>query len=449
MKYANRSELLTYLSHSHIALIHARMKIGLQTWGTDGDFFPFLALAIGLKDAGHEVMLVYTNVDGKDYAHRPEAEGIELINAHVGIAIPTGINPYALASKPGSFKEYSKLLEFYFDPFTEAMYQASVELCQKCDLVIGHAVCHTLLTTSQKLNVPRVSLVLTPLVVRSKYVSPIGINLGTTLNSTLWSIGGFVATRIWFKEAKKLRAKEGLRPISSLQKELFTSDLLTVVAASTALVERPKDWPSNIQMTGFLNLRSSENWHIPEDLKTFLEAGEAPIYLTFGSCMQFDLEASTRLLVETARLSGKRAIVQSDWSKVAKPTDSNIYCIERAPHSVIFPHCSAIVHHGGAGTTQAALLAGKPSIVVAHGFDQPYWGKQLEKAEVGKAVKRKSVTSEHLASEINSILSSKNAADNAQRLGKKMMNENGVQAAIRQLQHLLNQETGNKKTLTQ
>jgi len=408
------------------------MRIGLQTWGTDGDFFPFLALAIGLKDAGHEVTLAYTSIDGKDYSQLKTIEGIRLIQANGDGQIPLNTNPYAIAAKPGSFREYSKLLELYFDPLSDEMYSASKQLCQENELVIGHAVCHTLLTASQKFNCPRISLVLTPLVVRSQYVSPIGIQLGSFINSLLWDIGGRVATKSWFKAAKQIREKEGLLPIKSLQKELFTSDILTIVAASEALVSRPEDWADNIQMTGFLNLdTTNSDWEMPDNLKGFLDAGEPPVYMTFGSCMQFNIEASTQLLIDAARLSGKRAIIQSDWSNLTKPNDSNICCIESAPHSEIFPHCSLIVHHGGAGTTQAALLAGKPSVVVAHGFDQPYWAMQLNNIGVaGDVLNRKELTPNRLSQEINTIIHSSIAASKAAEIRKMMEQERGVQKAI-------------------
>lgn len=407
------------------------MKIGLQTWGTDGDFFPFLALAIGLKNAGNKVTIVYTSIDGKDHSGRADANGIQLIRANAENEASVEKNPYAFDAKAGSFREYTKLLECYYDPHAETMYEASKKLCQENDLVIGHAVCHTLLTASQKFSCPRISLVLTPLVIRSNYVSPIGVQLGKFINSFLWMVGGEIATRSWFKTAKKIREREGLQPVKSLQKELFTSDLLNIVAASPSFVSRPKDWPKNVQMTGFLNLPSSNaEWKMPEDLKVFLEAGEPPIYMTFGSCMQFDVENSTKLLIEAAQLSGKRTIIQSDRNQLSAINDPNIYCIENAPHSEIFPHCSVIVHHGGAGTTQAALFAGKPSVVVAHGFDQPYWGNQLEEVGAGgKTLNRKTVKAAQIATEIQRLEQSDSRALTI-ALGRAMENENGVSKAI-------------------
>ncbi|MCF8461478.1 MAG: glycosyltransferase [Flavobacteriales bacterium] len=415
------------------------MRIGLQTWGTDGDFYPFLALSIGLRDAGHEVTLAYTSVDGKKYSTRKDTYGIKLIEANGGRTFDQSVNPYAIAARSGSFREYSKLLELYFDPLSEVMYSVSKQLCQENELVIGHAVCHTLLTASQKFNCPRISLVLTPLVVRSNYVSPIGVQLGFFFNSLLWDTGGKLATKSWFKAAKQIRQNEGLSPIKSLQKELFTSELLTIIAASQALVSRPEDWEDTVQMTGFLNLPSTNSdWKMPDALSTFLDAGEPPVYMTFGSCMQFDLEASTELLIDTARLSGKRAIIQSDWSKLTKPNDSNIYCLENAPHSEIFPHCALIVHHGGAGTTQAALLTGKLSVVVAHGFDQTYWGKQLEEMKVAPSLLlRKNLTSKQLAHAIEVAANSLEMKEQATLLGAAMKQEDGVGRAVRAITKLL------------
>jgi UDP:flavonoid glycosyltransferase YjiC (YdhE family) len=408
------------------------MKIGLQTWGTDGDFYPFLALAVGLKEAGHEVTLAYTSVDGKEYSNHPLAKGIELIKADGGIPVPKDVNPYAIAASPGSFSEYSKLLERFFDPFTEAMYSASSQLCQENDLVIGHAVCYTLLTASEKFNCPRVSLVLTPLIVRSKFVSPIGIDLGSVLNSFLWWMGGKVATASWFKTAKAIRQREGLAPIRSLQEELFSSNLLTIVAASEALVPKPKDWKSHIQMTGFLNLENSNtNWEMPQELVDFIQSGEPPVYMTFGSCMQFDAKNSTQLLIEATKLSGKRAIIQTSLTVSELEQNPNIFILDSAPHSEVFPLCSLVVHHGGAGTTQAALLAGKPSVVVAHGFDQPYWGKQLQQANVGGTVLyRKNISANRLAEEIKDVFASKALSLNALEIGAKMKAENGVIQAV-------------------
>lgn len=412
------------------------MKIGLQTWGTDGDFMPFLALAIGLKDAGHEVTLAYTSVDGKDYSDRNDVKGIHLIRAN-GNANLSNTNPYAIDAKPGSFKEYSVLLEKYFEPVTDLMYEASSELAQKCDLVIGHAVCHTLATASQQFNTPRVSIALTPLIVRSDNASPVGVNLGRILNSFLWTMGGLVSTQQWFKKGRAIRKRVGLPSVKSLQKEVFTSKLLTIVAASETLAPRQSDWKEHIQVSGFLNLPSTQKEQLPQGLLDFLSEGEPPIYMTFGSCMQYDLEESTRLLVDAANLSGKRAIIQSDWDGLDLETGSNIYRAGRLPHRQVFPKCCMIVHHGGAGTTQASLLAGKPSIVIPHGFDQVYWAEHLFNMKVAsEPLLRTHVTPHKIAGNIKWLMSATHIQENASDIGARMKKENGIRNAIELINQL-------------
>lgn len=413
------------------------MRIGLQTWGTDGDFLPFLALAEGFKKAGHLVTLAYTSIDGKDYTNHPNASGIKLIKADGGTS-PNKVNPYAINASPGSFSEYTQLLREFYDPYTEPMYTASQTLCLENDLVIGHAVCHTLLTASQKYKCPRVSLVLTPIVVKSKHSSPTSFNLGTTVNELLWNMGGKISTSRWFKPANMHRAAVGLPPIKSLQKELFTSGLLTLVASSPSLTPSQPDWPKTVQTCGFLNFEKQDSiTSIPSKLSSFLDEGEPPVYMTFGSCLQYNLKASTQLLYETAKKLNKRVVIQSDYPIEKTETNQNIIQVSNVAHSLVFPKCALIVHHGGAGTTQAALLAGKPSLIVPHGFDQMYWAKHLNEIGVSSSpIERKKANSTVLAQKLEALLSDTFAIRKAQEIGTKMSQENGVSKAVKIISNL-------------
>jgi sterol 3beta-glucosyltransferase len=104
-----------------------------------------------------------------------------------------------------------------------------------------------------------------------------------------------------------------------------------------------------------------------------------------------------------------------------------------------------VVHHGGAGTTQAALIAGKLSIVVAHAYDQMDWGNRLQKVEVaGNVLNRKKVDSFQLAKAINEVLNSIFMRQNAERIGAKMRDENGVSTAIKLLEQRYAQLSVNK-----
>ena len=94
-----------------------------------------------------------------------------------------------------------------------------------------------------------------------------------------------------------------------------------------------------------------------------------------------------------------------------------------------------VVHHGGAGTTQSTLLAGKPSIVVAHIADQFFWGSELERLGVaGKTLRRKGLNAKQLAARIARVLASPSMVLRAASLGTKMSAEDGVSKAVQLLE---------------
>jgi UDP:flavonoid glycosyltransferase YjiC (YdhE family) len=243
-----------------------------------------------------------------------------------------------------------------------------------------------------------------------------------------------------------LRKREGLPPFTCLQDDLYVTRKLTLIATSAALCPRQPDWGGNIQVCGFLNPPGgADNWKMPPGLQRFIESGAPPVYFTFGSCTHFDLESSTRLFLETARKAGVRAIVQSNWESLAFLEEHpNVYRVSSIPHEHVFPHCSMIVHHGGSGTSQSSLRAGKPSVVVAHAFDQPYWGKKLMQLGVaGKVLQRRKTTSDVLAKSVLSVLDSPQLVYNAQKAKQVMDKENGVDNAVALInQTLLTEPSG-------
>lgn len=409
------------------------MKIGIQTWGSDGDILPFIALANGLKVADHNVTVVYTSVDNKDYSSYGDKFDISLIKAYEKFDEEKSRVFAEITASKDPLKQLALILESYFDPAVEEMYAASKQLCVDNDLVIGHAIHYPLATAAQKSKCPRVPVILCPMPVKTSYVSPFGSNFGKWLNNLLWNLGDLIVRKKVYQAADRLRIQEGLGSFKNLQTDLYISKELTLVATCKPLCPKPPDWGDNIQICGFLNPPQINTvWEMPSELQKFLEAGEPPVYFTFGSCTQFDLEGTTRLFIEATKKSGVRAIIQSDWDDLSdKPLDPNIYMVQTIPHENIFPYCSMVVHHGGSGTTQSTLLAGRPSIVVAHAFDQPYWGKKLY--EIGVAsepLQKQTITAEKLADSILTVLKTSDLSKRAQEISQTVREENGIDKAV-------------------
>ena len=410
------------------------MKIGVQTWGSDGDILPFFALAAGLQAAGHQVTVAYTSADNKDYSTLSAKYGFQSLKVFDKFEEGMGQAMNEIVATNDPLKQFILVMGKYFDPAVQDMYEASTQLCADNEIVIGHMMNHTLLTAAEKYNRPRIVVALAPLAIRTKHIPLFGPNLGTSFNQFTWRLGDYVGRKKLFTLANEIRNNEGLPPIKSLQQELYMSKELTLIASSPSISIRQQDWGDNIQVCGELNFKSADRQpSLPDDLDAFFNSGSAPVYITFGSIAPYQAQETALLMLNAVKESGCRAIIQADWNNIH--TDSiaeDVYQCRRLPHADVFPHCAAVVHHGGAGTTHTALRAGCPSIVVEHAFDQTFWGNELERIGVaGEVLHRNSITAVQLAKAIETTLNSQEMKKNAMRLSKKMQAEDGVETAIK------------------
>lgn len=411
------------------------MKIGLQTWGTDGDIRPFLALAGGLRSNGHEVTLAVTSVDTKNYTSYARSAGFEIVHAHDTYKAWGGdrisrIKRSIVSAKP--IDQVTRLFDDLLEPAVDEMYEVSTRLCRENDAVVGYFIVHPLQLAASKSGRPHAIAVWSPDYYASRHRPPSTVpDLGRWLNPWWWKLARRITNRMILKYVNRLRAREGVPDATDVFSEVWESQALTLVAASPSLFDRPADWDDRIQVCGYLGLpEDAEEWVMPEDLARFLAEGDPPVYMTFGSMPQ--TRASTELFVEAVNAVQCRAIVQAPWSELPGfVTGSNIHRIETAPHHRIFPHCALVVHHGGAGTSHSASLAGCPSIIIEHFGDQIFWGIQLKRVGLlHKVLHERSVTPSILAAEIRRVLRSPAMKRSALEIGAAMREEEGVKRAV-------------------
>ncbi|KAG9500430.1 hypothetical protein J7337_008908 [Fusarium musae] len=171
---------------------------------------------------------------------------------------------------------------------------------------------------------------------------------------------------------------------------------------SQTLIPKPSDWDDHLNITGFSFLPLASSYTPPKDLLDFLEAGPPPIYIGFGSIVVKDPQALTNMILKAVELAGVRAIVSKGWGGVGVgQVPDNVYLIGNCPHDWLFQRVSAVVHHGGAGTTAAGIAAGRPTVIVPFFGDQPFWGQMMARAGAGPvSVPYKELTAEILADSI-------------------------------------------------
>ena len=206
------------------------------------------------------------------------------------------------------------------------------------------------------------------------------------------------------------------RTIEDTLHVLLVSDTLIVPTVqpvlnqtrSPALIPKPKDWSHHVSISGFYFLDLAQNYTPEPALAQFLAAGEPPVYIGFGSIVVDDPNAMTTMIFEAVKKTGRRALVSKGWGGLGADElgiPDGVFMLGNCPHDWLFKHVSAVVHHGGAGTTAAGIAAGRPTVVVPFFGDQQFWGAMVARAGAGPdPIPYKNLTAEKLAGAINEAL---------------------------------------------
>lgn len=213
----------------------------------------------------------------------------------------------------------------------------------------------------------------------------------------------------------------------------------TIGAYSPGLIPHPADWPENIHITGSLYLDLPPSWQPCPELISFLEDGDPPVYIGFGSMGGENPEAMANLTIEALCQSGQRGVLLRGWGGL-KPemVPAEILVVDSVPHSWLFPRMAAVVHHGGAGTTAEGLRAGVPNFIVPFVFDQSFWGARVKALGLGpEPITHKQLTTERLAESIRRAVTDHQMRQRAIACGEAIRNENSLENAVRIIERYL------------
>lgn len=201
---------------------------------------------------------------------------------------------------------------------------------------------------------------------------------------------------------------------------------------SPSVVPVPDDWGEFMTVTGYWFLEESEDWTPDPELTRFVRSGEPPVFIGFGSMVRGEARELQRVVRVVARDLGCRVVLQRGWERVKDLGSApEILTVGSLPHSWLFPRMSAVVHHGGAGTTGAGLRAGIPSVLVPHFADQFFWADRVEQLGAGPPhVPRGDLTPEALAEALSRAQGQASIRAAAAATGSKVRQERGVERAV-------------------
>lgn len=203
-------------------------------------------------------------------------------------------------------------------------------------------------------------------------------------------------------------------------------------AWSPGLVPKPEDWGPEVDVSGFVFLDLASTFEPPDDLVEFLDAGDKPIYIGFGSIVVDDADKFTEMIFEAVKLAGVRALVSKGWGGLGQDNvPENVFMLDNCPHDWLFPRIQACVIHGGAGTTAIALKCAIPTMVVPFFGDQHFWGSMIAEARAGPdPVPYKKLSAEAIAEGIKYCLTDE-AREGVSKIAKSIEEEgDGAKNAV-------------------
>lgn len=250
---------------------------------------------------------------------------------------------------------------------------------------------------------------------------------------------------LWYRPfVNALRQRLGLSAYSGARfyHALMSTPMLG--AYSPSIIPHPSDWPDSAHVTGYLFLDTQAGWQPSPELTAFLEAGDPPVYVGFGSMAGREPERLAGVALEALAKSGQRGLLLTGWGGLrAGSVPDNVFAVDTAPHHWLFPRMAAVVHHGGAGTTAEGLRAGVPAVTVPFVLDQPFWGARVKALGLGPdPIPQKRLTPDRLANAIRTAVTDSDVKQRASSYGAAIRAEDGVANAVK----VINRYLGNPST---
>lgn len=395
--------------------------------GSRGDVQPYLALAIALKKLDKQVRIAIT----RNYKDLVRSYGIDVYSVDVDFeSLNVDKNMIREAQRADNpikmFFNFQKMKKYGIH-----MVNHYYSACEGSEIIVYHPGVAVGYFAAEQMGIPSVLASPFPLhktkerpsvILYGKVKSTPIINLFSysMLQSMLWMASEASLKPFWKTHFGKLPQRFGA-PFERHTDARHPA----VVSCSNFVFKRPADWNEHIHQHGYWFVEEPDDFHPSPELMAFLNSGEKPVYVGFGSMLGQD-EAKNISETIIAGLSGigRRAII-SGVGKIPNVPDS-IYTIDNIPHSWLFPRVAAVCHHGGAGTTAAGLRAGVPCAVMPFALDQHAWAQRTYELGVGaKPVPIRQISPEKFADAIRYALQDRIVA-NAKALAENVAAEDGA-----------------------
>jgi sterol 3beta-glucosyltransferase len=407
------------------------MHYGIVAIGSRGDVQPYVALALGLMERGHRTT-VMAHENFKEFV---EGYGVEFHPLEGNVEEMLHSDEALKMLKSGRILAFAKYLRKTREAVSQNLYNG----CLKADVLVasllGMPWVDSVAEKTGKpwaivqLNLPATSTTAFPLAAMDYFNFPL-------YNKFTYKLFESFYWRSNKDGINDFRSSIGLPALKTpILKKIADQKILNLHCFSPVLRARPDDWAAHIDITGFLFLpnekrRANFQEQIPEELTRWLDDGDKPIYIGFGSIPIPNPTVFESIIKELLDTTTHRFIFCQGWSQPTNlPDHPRLFKIKSVNHDWLFPRCKTAIIHGGVGTTAAVLKAKIPLIIISIVADQPWWGKIIEAKLVGVHIPFRKLTKQKLLTAIadtESLLMRRQAA----RLGEQINQEDGLRKTV-------------------
>ncbi|KAL9233480.1 hypothetical protein vseg_008476 [Gypsophila vaccaria] len=430
------SDHVTEVEHHDLTDIQQlpSMQIVMLIVGTRGDVQPFIAIGKRLQEHGHRVRLA-THQNFKEFVLTSGLEFFPLGGDPKVLAGYMVKNKGFLPSDPSEIPiQRHQIRDIIFsllaactdpDPETQVPFNA--------EAIIANPPAYGHTHVAEALKIPIHIFFTMPWTPTSEFPHPLSRvrqHVAYKLSYQVVDVMIWLGIRDMINEFRKKKLK--LRPVTYLSPHHSLPDTPYGYIWSPHLVPKPKDWGPKIDVVGFCYLDLATNYKPPQDLVDWLEKGQQPIYIGFGSLPVQEPEKMTKTIVQALELTKQRGIINKGWGGLGNLEEPKefVYLLDNVPHDWLFLQCAAVVHHGGAGTTAAGLKAACPTTIVPFFGDQPFWGERVHAKGVGPSpIPIEDFCLEKLVSAIHFMQDPK-VKQRAVELAKELEDEDGVTGTV-------------------
>jgi rhamnosyltransferase subunit B len=422
---------------------HTGHRIVLTTFGSLGDLYPYIAVALGLQARGHEAIIATS----RHHRQRIEDRGIRFHAVR-----PDGPNLDHDRDTMRRIMDRRKGSEYVIReivlPALQESYEDVLAAAQGADLLVSHVLTYAARLVAEKKGIPWVCGFLQPLGFFSAYDPPVLPQipflsrlrfLGPTFHRPLFNLAKR-SCRSWDEPWHHFRAELGLPPTSesTLFEGLYSPSLVLAMFSALFAAKQP-DWPLQTVVTGFPFSDLDGQSSLAPELVRFLDAGQPPIVFTLGSSAVEGAGPFFEHSVAAAKLLDRRAllIVGRDAGNWPKSLPDGVEACDYAPFAAVFPRAAAIVHAGGVGTTGLAMRSGRPMLVMPCAHDQFDNASRVTRLGIARTISKRRYSPTRVAAELRHLLDDPEYSNRASKIGGSVRQENGVRAACDELEEVI------------